>query len=87
MDIKTRAVVPMIPMTTDAKPFEVIIYGYSLFELMTVPNPVITSLARKYPDHASSPFLLRKGSTLFDPASLTPPENPVTPLVGFAALR
>ena len=36
--------------------FDVIVYGVTANELTTVPNDVITSIARKYPDYVGSPF-------------------------------
>jgi hypothetical protein len=55
-----RAIVPMVPASMPGEPeFEVIVYGRSASELMTVPNETVQALARKYPEHRSSPFLLR----------------------------
>jgi len=48
----------MIPRDRDQKPFDLILYGRSASELLTVPNEVIGSLARRYPDYTSSPFLI-----------------------------
>ena len=54
-----RAVVPMISNATGKAEFDVIIYGYTLDQLTVVPAPApITNLARKYPNHKSSPFFL-----------------------------
>ncbi len=62
-DATKRAIVPMLNKAGQVE-FELIIYGYSARELTTVPNPVISSLAARYPDHTSSPFLLRDGKEL-----------------------
>lgn len=56
------AVVPMWPKTADAQPFELLIYGRNATELLTVPNDVVSYLARRYPNHVSSPFILRDWS-------------------------
>jgi hypothetical protein len=87
MDIKKRVVVPMVNRTTGNVDFEIIVYGYSLFEMYVTSHPVISSLARRYPDHMSSPFMLKDGKTLFNPKDLVPRENSAPSLVGFAALR
>lgn len=53
-----RCVVPLLSTKRGFKPFDVIIYGKSARELQSVPNPIISSLARRYPDHYSSPFII-----------------------------
>lgn len=54
----TRYVVPLIPITDTEQAFDLIIYGRSARELMTVPNEVIQSITARYPNHISSPFYL-----------------------------
>lgn len=53
-----RCVVPLIPITDTEQAFDLIIYGRSARELITVPNEVIQSIAIRYPNHTSSPFHL-----------------------------
>jgi hypothetical protein len=53
-----RTIIPMISTRTGQPEFELIIYGFLPQDLMTVPNPVIQSLARRYPNHTSSPFVI-----------------------------
>jgi len=52
-----RCCITLIPKH-EGKPFDLIIYGRTAAELMTVPNDVISSLARRYPDYTSSLFLV-----------------------------
>lgn len=59
IDYGKSAIVPMMNRRSGEVEFELLIYGYSASELMSVPNPVIGSLAQRYPDHQSSPFLIR----------------------------
>jgi hypothetical protein len=54
-----RAIVPMLPKRQSLPAFEIILYGSSAVELMTVPNERIASLARRYPSYTSSLFLVR----------------------------
>ena len=37
-------------------PFDILVYGVTEEDLMTVPNPIIQSLAERYPEYTSSPF-------------------------------
>lgn len=53
-----RCVIPLIPVTPGAKRLDIIIYGRSARELMTVPNEIVHSLARRYPGYTSSPFFI-----------------------------
>lgn len=39
--------------------FEVIVYGVHAKQLLTIPNEIIRSIARKYPGYFSSPFHVR----------------------------
>lgn len=59
INMRKCAVVPMMSVMTGKVEFELLIYGRTAKELMTVPNDVIDSLAREYPDHQSSIFMLR----------------------------
>lgn len=52
-------VVPMMSRRTGHQEFEILVYGRSAEELMCVPCAIIDTLARRYPDHQSSIFLLR----------------------------
>lgn len=62
------AIVPMLGKRSGVVEFELLIYGRTAAELMTVPNEVIHSISERYPEHQSSPFLLRdlRGETLDD---------------------
>ena len=62
IDYRKVAVVPMYPRVAGAKPFELLIYGRTAIELLTIPNKVVSELARRYPQHQSSPFILRDWS-------------------------
>jgi len=53
-----RAVIPILSRATGEVEFEVIVYGRRPEELATIPNEVIRSLARRFPEHTSSMFLL-----------------------------
>jgi len=70
MNIRKRAVVPLTPIVSGLKPFDVIIYGATVQELMTVPNDIISALAAKYPDYTSSLFALKDDSELYHPGKL-----------------
>lgn len=52
------AQVPMMNKRTGEVDFVLLVYGRSARELMTVPNEVVDSLSRRYPNHISSPFAL-----------------------------
>ena len=54
----SRTVIPMIPHNRGDKVFDIIVYGRTRKDLCTVPNEVISELARKYPDYSSSMFLM-----------------------------
>lgn len=56
--VRQRAVVPMFNRITGRCDFELIIYGVSARDLMTVPNEIIATLATRYPNHVSTPFEL-----------------------------
>jgi hypothetical protein len=58
---KTRCTIPMINRTTGDVDFQITLYGITVRDISSVPNDVITSLARRYPDHVSSLFLCRNG--------------------------
>lgn len=55
--VKNRTILPMMNGEGETK-FAIIVYGRKPDELMTMPNEVIHKLARKYPNHTTSPFLL-----------------------------
>jgi hypothetical protein len=57
-DHRKCAVVPMINDETGQVDFELLIYGRTARELMTVPNDVIGVLAERYTKHSSSIFLI-----------------------------
>jgi len=57
-----RCCLTLIPKG-EGKPFDLIIYGRTAAELMTVPNEVVQSIARRYPDYTSSIFLLKDYSS------------------------
>jgi hypothetical protein len=57
-DYSRRCVIPMIPIQEGLKPFEIIVYGRSTEELMTLPNDVIGSIASRHPGYTSTPFHL-----------------------------
>jgi hypothetical protein len=50
-----RCILTLHPID-EGKPFDVIVYGCTARDLMTTPNPVISSLARRYPGYYSSMF-------------------------------
>lgn len=50
------AVVEMFSKETTLHEFDVLIYNRTAAELMTVPNEVIATLARRYPAHYATPF-------------------------------
>lgn len=54
--ILKRCTVGMRNKLTGQLEFELIIYGRSAADLLTVPNDVIGSLAERYPDHQSTIF-------------------------------
>lgn len=62
IDFHKTAIVPLIPLNWKDQPFEVLVYGYNAVELFTIPNEVVSSLARRYPGYTSSPFILRDWS-------------------------
>lgn len=50
-DFRKKAVLPMRSQRTSKIEFDVVVYGVEPVDLLTVPNPIIASLAAKYPDH------------------------------------
>ena len=58
---KTRCTVPMINRLTRETDFEIVLYGIQVRDLCTVPNEIAASLARRYPEHIGSIFLVREG--------------------------
>lgn len=60
-DYKVRCTVPMISRITGEVDFDLVMYGLCARDLQTVPNTIVDSLARRYPDHISSLFLVRDG--------------------------
>ena len=57
---RNPVVVPMVNVQTGRVDFEVTLWGTTIDEAMCVPCEAIHSLAARYPNHASSPFLLRE---------------------------
>jgi hypothetical protein len=58
---KTRCTVPMVSRRTGEVEFDLVLYGITVRDIRTLPNEIIASLARRYPDHTSSVFLTREG--------------------------
>lgn len=58
IDYRKRCVVPMINARTGKVDFEIIVYGQTARDLMTVPNEIVHSIADRHPEHTSSPFAL-----------------------------
>lgn len=55
-----RTIVPMFNLKTGNIDFEVIVYNRSVKELSLIPNEVIAGIARRFPDHTSTPFALQE---------------------------
>lgn len=53
-----RTIVPMFNLATGFVDFEVIVYNRSATQLSLIPNEVIHSIARRFPNHTSTPFAL-----------------------------
>jgi len=51
----------MINRLTRKTDFEIVLYGIQVRDLCTVPNEIAASLARRYPEHIGSIFLVREG--------------------------
>lgn len=60
-DYKVRCTVPMINRATGKVDFDLTLYGLRARDVQTVPNTIVDSLARRYPDHKSSLFFVRDG--------------------------
>ncbi len=58
IDFHKSALIHMLSLKTGNVDFIIQVYGANPKELMTIPNSIINSLARKYPNHTSSPFLV-----------------------------
>lgn len=53
-----RTIVPMFNLASGLVDFEIIIYNRSVSELSLIPNEVIHSIARRFPNYTSTPFAL-----------------------------
>lgn len=61
VDYTRRAVIPIVPLYDDGPEFEIIVYGRTVSDLLTVPNETVHSIARRYPDCTSlGPFAVRE---------------------------
>ncbi len=54
-----RCIVSMTPKRSGLPSFELVVYGRSAADLMTIPNTVISTLAARYPGYQASPFSMR----------------------------
>ena len=58
---KTRCTVPMVSKRTGEVEFELVLYGITARDIWSTPNEIVASLARRYPHHTSSVFIVRDG--------------------------
>ncbi len=56
IDYEKSARVMMFDKATLLPAFDVVVYGVTPEELVLISNPTISSIARRFPDHQSSPF-------------------------------
>lgn len=54
------AMIAMIGNQSMRQEFDVIVYGRSADDLLKVGSPVVREIARRFPDHTSSPFLVKE---------------------------
>lgn len=56
IDYEKSAKVTMFSKDTLLPAFDVVVYGVTPEDLMRIPNATVHGLARRFPDHQSSPF-------------------------------
>lgn len=61
IDQDKKTIIPMRNNQTGEVDFELMVYGRLPNDLLTVPNEVIASLARKYPLHTGDIWRVREG--------------------------
>lgn len=59
IDWRRSVDIPMHNKRTGEVDFKVQVYGRSAADLSTIPNDVVMKLAQRYPNHTSSPFMMR----------------------------
>jgi hypothetical protein len=51
----------MVSKRTGEVEFELVLYGITARDIWSTPNEIVASLARRYPHHTSSVFIVRDG--------------------------
>lgn len=64
IDYRKSCLVHMLCKKSGNIAFVLQVYGADASDLMLVPNQITTSLALKYPDHMSSPFMIEKAPAI-----------------------
>ncbi len=63
VDYRKSALVYMMGLKSGNIEFVLQVYGVWASELMNVPHPIAQALARKYPNHIATPFMIQNGLT------------------------
>jgi hypothetical protein len=59
IDYEKSARIIMMDKATMQPAFDLVVYGVTPEDLMQIPNPTINSIARRFPEHQSSPFHIK----------------------------
>lgn len=70
VDYRKSALVHMLSLKSGNLAFVLQVYGVWSKDLTLIPNPIIHSLAQRFPDHIATPFMIEDGRRHEKPSSV-----------------